>query len=185
MHRIRIEGLLGEADEWQWTFALKPHHATVEAPGWTVSGLRPMACRSNRSFVRKDRSTAGEACYDRQEFQTIAAIERDLQLGLVWQVQTTVTRLSPRGKPLPLHSAPSRREGPYSRHDRVDGAIEVRLGANDSEFVWVSELPITEKVDLSTKAGDSWVERWRLIVSPVWNLGISGLAPTFDPPTSS
>ncbi len=33
----------------------------------------------------------------------------------------------------------------------------------------------------STKANDSWVERWRLVASPVWNLGISGLAPTFEP----
>ena len=183
VHRIRIEGLLGEADEWQWTFALKPHHATVEAPGWTVSGLRPDGVPEQQIFfVRKDRSTAGEASYDRQEFQTIAAIERDLQLGLVWQVQTTVTRLSPPGKAIALRIPLLPGEKVLTAGTIVvDGAIEVRLGAHDSEFVWVSELPITEKVDLSTKAGDSWVERWRLIVSPVWNLGISGLAPTFDP----
>ena len=59
--------------------------------------------------------------------------------------------------------------------------IEVRLGANDSEFVWESELGMTDQISLTAKADATWVERWRLVASPVWNIDISGLAPTFDP----
>ena len=59
--------------------------------------------------------------------------------------------------------------------------IEVRLGANDSEFVWESELGMTDQIDLTTNTDDTWVEQWRLVASPVWNIDISGLAPTFDP----
>ena len=33
---------------------------------------------------------------------------------------------------------------------------------------------------LATRADDSWVERWSLVASPVWNVAISGLAPTFE-----
>jgi hypothetical protein len=186
VHKIRIEGVLSGADEWQWTFALKTRRVAVEAPEWTVSGLRPDGVPEQQIFfVRKDKSTAGEASYERQEFQAVAAVERNLQLGLVWQVQTKVTRLSPDDKAIAISVPLLEGEKVLSANTVVrDGLVEVRLGADDSEFSWESELPVTDRIELKTKASDTWVERWRLVASPVWNLGISGLAPAFDPSTS-
>ena len=186
VHKIRVEGVLSGADEWQWTFALKPRQVTIEAPEWTVSGVRSDGVPEQQIFfVRKDKSTAGEASYERQEFQTVAAVERNLQLGLVWQVQTTVTRLSPDGRAIAIRVPLLAGEKVLSANAVVrDGLVEVRLGANDGEFSWESELPVTSKIELKTKAGDPWVERWHVLVSPVWNLAISGLAPTFEPVTS-
>ena len=183
VHTVRVEGLLAEAGEWQWAFALKPHRVAVVAPDWTVSGLRPDGVPEQQIFfARKDKSIASEAGYDRQDFQTVAAVDRDLQLGLVWQVRTKVTRLSPDGKAIALSIPLLPGEKVLSDNIIVrDGLVEVRLGASDAEFVWESELPAVDKIALSTKANDSWVERWRLVASPVWNLGISGLAPTFEP----
>jgi TonB family protein len=186
VHKIRVEGVLSGADEWQWTFALKPRHVTIEAPEWTVSGVRSDGVPEQQIFfVRKDKSTAGQASYERQEFQTVAAVERNLQLGLVWQVQTTVSRLSPDGRAIAIRVPLLAGEKVLSANAVVrDGLVEVRLGANDGEFSWESELPVTSKIELKTKAGDPWVERWHVLVSPVWNLAISGLAPTFEPVTS-
>ena len=65
-----------------------PHHhrgARLErqrSPG----GRRP---GGTNFLCSKDKSTTGEARYDRQEFHTVAAIERNLQLGLAWQVRST------------------------------------------------------------------------------------------------
>ncbi len=186
VHQIHIEGVLSGADEWQWTFALKPRRVTVEAPDWTVSGLQPDGVPEQQLFfVRKDKSGRDDVSYDRQEFHTVAAVERNLQLGLVWQVQTKVTRLSPDGKAIAISVPLLRGEKVLSANAVVrDGLVEVRLGANDAEFAWESELPVTDRIELKTKVGNTWVERWRLVTSPVWNLGISGLAPTFDPATS-
>ncbi|HEY5954038.1 MAG TPA: hypothetical protein VIT18_06720, partial [Terrimicrobiaceae bacterium] len=186
VHKIRVEGVLSGADEWQWTFALKPRQVTIEAPEWTVSGVRSDGVPEQQIFfVRKDKSTAGQASYERQEFQTVAAVERNLQLGLVWQVQTTVSRLSPDGRAIAIRVPLLAGEKVLSANAVVrDGLVEVRLGANDGEFSWESELPVTSKIELKTKAGDPWVERWHVLVSPVWNLAISGLAPTFEPVTS-
>ena len=101
VHKVHIEGVLADADEWQWTFALKPRQITIEAPDWNVSGVGPDGVPEEQIFfVRKSRSTTGEASYDRQEFHTVAAIERNLQLGLAWQVHSTARRLSPPARPL-------------------------------------------------------------------------------------
>ncbi len=183
VHQVRVEGLLADVGEWEWTFGLKPHRVTIEAPGWTYSGVRPDGVPEQQVFfARKQKSTSGEASYDRQDFQTVAALDRNLELGLVWQARTTVTRLSPAGKAIALRIPLLPGENVLSSNAIVrEGFIEVRLGANDSEYTWESELPVVDRIKLTTTADDSWVERWHLVASPVWNLAISGLAPTFEP----
>ena len=183
VHKVHIEGVLADIEEWQLTFALKPRRLTIEAPDWNVSGVRADGVPEEEIFfVRKTKSTAGQASYDRQEFHTVAVIERNLQLGLAWQVRTTTRRLSPLGTALVLRVPLLLGEKVLSANANVsDNMIEVRLGANDSEFVWESELARTNQISLSAKADATWVERWRLIASPVWNIEISGLAPTFEP----
>ncbi len=183
VHRVRVEGLVADFGEWEWTFQLKPHRVTIDAPGWTFSGVRPDGVPEQQVFfARKQKSAAGEASYDRQDFQTVAAIDRNLELGLVWQVRSKVTRLSPAGQAIALRIPLLSGENVLTSNVIVrEGFIEVRLGANDSEFAWESELPAVDRIKLSTNVDDSWVERWHLIASPVWNLTISGLAPTFEP----
>ena len=183
VHRVRVEGLLADVGEWEWAFQLKPHRVTIEAPGWTYSGVRPDGVPEQQVFfAREQKSTAGQASYDRQDLRSVAAIDRSLELGLVWQVRSKVTRLSPAGQAISLRIPLISGENVLSSNTVVrEGFIEVRLGANDSEFAWESELPVRDRIKLATNANDSWVERWHLIASPVWNLTISGLAPTFEP----
>ena len=183
VHRVRVEGLLADVGEWEWAFQLKPHRVTIEAPGWTFSGVRPDGVPEQQVFfAREQKSAAGQASYDRQDLRSVAAIDRSLELGLVWQVRSKVTRLSPAGQAISLRIPLISGENVLSSNTVVrEGFIEVRLGANDSEFAWESELPVRDRIKLTTNADDSWVERWHLIASPVWNLTISGLAPTFEP----
>jgi hypothetical protein len=183
VHKVHAEGVLGDAEEWQLTFTLKPRQMTIDAPDWNVSGVRPDGVPEEQIFfVRKSRSTTGEARYDRQEFHTVALIERNLQLGLAWQVRTTARRLSPLGTAIALRVPLLLGEKVLSANTNVrDNMIDVRLGANDSEFTWESELAMTDQIGLTANTDATWVERWRLVASPVWNIDISGLAPAFDP----
>ncbi|HEY5707455.1 MAG TPA: hypothetical protein VIS96_17995 [Terrimicrobiaceae bacterium] len=182
VHRVRVEGLLADVGEWEWTFQLKPRRVAIEAPDWTFSGVRPDGVPEQQVFfARKQKSSSGEASYDRQDFQTVAAIDRNLELGLVWQARTTVSRLSPTGKAIALRVPLLPGENVVSSNAIVrEGFIEVRLGANESEYTWESELQVVDRIKLGTGASDPWVERWHLVASPVWNVNISGLAPTFE-----
>ncbi|MDD5198828.1 MAG: hypothetical protein PHC88_03415 [Terrimicrobiaceae bacterium] len=183
VHQVHVEGLLANVTEWEWTFQLKPHRVSIESPGWTFSGVRADGVPEQQVFFAlKQKSTAGEAGYDRQDFKTVAAIDRNLELGLVWQVHTTVTRLSSPGKAIALRVPLLPGENVLSSNVVAKGGfIEVRLGARDPSFTWESELSVSPGIRLATKADDSWVERWSLVASPVWNVAISGLSPTFEP----
>ncbi len=182
VHRVRIEGRLADATEWEWTFQLKPRRVAIEAPDWTFTGVRPDGVPEQQIFfARKQKAAAGAASYDRQDLQTAAAIDRHLELGLLWQVRTTVTRLSPPGKAIALRVPLLPGENVLSSNAVVkEGFIELRLSAQEQTFTWESGLAVTEHIHLATRADDAWVERWHLVASPVWNVAISGLPPVFE-----
>ncbi len=183
VHKVRVEGLISDATEWEWTFLLKPHHVSIQAPDWTFSGVRPDGVPEQQIFFAlKQKSTAGQASYDRQDYQSVALVDRSLELGLVWQVHTTVTRLSSTDKSVALRIPLLPGENVLSSNAVIkDGMIEVRLGARDSSFSWDSELTTAPSLKLTTQSSDTWVEHWQLVVSPIWNVAISGLPPTFEP----
>ena len=182
VHRVRVEGSLANVTEWEWTFLLKPRQVKIDAPGWTFSGVKPDGVPEQQVFFTlKQKAAAGAASYERQDLQSIAAIDRSLELGLIWQVRTTVTRLSPLGKAIALRVPLLPSENVLSANAVVkDGFIEVRLGAQEQTFAWESGLAVVPTLQLTTRADDAWVERWRLVVSPVWNIAINGLAPVFE-----
>jgi hypothetical protein len=182
VHRVRIEGMLTNVTEWEWTFLLKPRQVHIDAPSWTFSGVKPDGAPEQQVFfVRKEKAGAGEASYDRQDLQTVAVIERNLELGLVWQVRSTVKRLSPVGKAIALRVPLLPGENVISSNAVVrEGFIEVRLGAQEESFSWESGMAPTNNLKLATRAEDTWVERWYLVASPVWNVAVTGLLPTFE-----
>jgi hypothetical protein len=182
VHRVRIEGMLTNVTEWEWTFLLKPRQVRIDAPSWIFSGVKPDGAPEQQVFfVRKEKAGAGEASYDRQDLQTVAVIDRNLELGLVWQVRSTVKRLSPAGKAIALRVPLLPGENVISSNAVVrEGFIEVRLGAQEEQFSWESGMAPANNLKLTTRAEDTWVERWYLVASPVWNVAIAGLLPTFE-----
>jgi hypothetical protein len=186
VHRIQVTGLLGEVTDWEWSFQLKPRRVSIEAPGWTVTGVKPNGVPEQQVFLsQKQKSGGGGADYDNPDLKSIALVERNLELGLVWHVHTTLTRKSPEGRAISLRIPLLPGENILSSNAVVkDGAVEVRLGAREGSYSWDSELPVTTALRIASRKDDAWTELWRLAASPVWNVGFSGLAPVFEQRTS-
>ncbi len=182
VHRVQWQGLVPTASEWEWAFRLKPRRVVVEAPGWAVSGIRDDGVPEQQVlFVSQERSAGSSTTYERQEVQSVALVQRQIELGLVAQVRTVVTRLTPSGKALALRIPLLPGENVLSANAPVvEGAIEVRLGAQDTSTSWDSGLSVSNVLTLSTRPSDTWVEQWELRASPIWNVALTGLAPVFD-----
>jgi hypothetical protein len=182
VHRIQVTGLLGEVTDWEWSFQLRPRRVSIEAPGWTVTGVKPNGVPEQQVFLsQKQKSGGGGADYDNPDLKSIALVERNLELGLVWHVHTTLTRRSPEGRAISLRIPLLPGENILSSNAVVkDGAVEVRLGAREGSYSWDSELPVTTALRIASHKDDAWNELWRLAASPVWNVGFSGLAPVFE-----
>ena len=182
IHIVRVEGLLPNVTEWEWTFLLKPRHVSIKAPGWTVTGVKPSGVPEDQVFFAvKTPAIAAEAAYDRKDFTPAVMVERAIEVGLVWQVRTTLKRLSPGGKAVALSIPLLPGEQVLSSNFNVSGRnVQARLGAGQSSVSWESELNFADSVSLTASDTGRWVERWRLIASPVWNVGFGGLPPVYE-----
>ena len=182
VHRIQVTGLLGEVTDWEWSFQLRPRRVSIEAPGWTVTGVKPNGVPEQQVFLsQKQKSGGGGADYDNPDLKSIALVERNLELGLVWHVHTTLTRKSPEGRAISLRIPLLPGENILSSNAVVkDGSVEVHLGAREGSYSWDSELPVTTTLRIDSHKDDAWTELWCLAASPVWNVGFSGLAPVFE-----
>ncbi len=182
VHHVHVDGLLASASEWEWTYLLKPRQVTIAAPAWNVTGINPSGVpEAQVFFTLKEKAAADAAAYDRQEVQTVAAVDRQLEFGLTWQVHTTLTRLSSAGKAAAFRIPLLPGESVLAANAIVkDGYIEVRLGAPEQLFAWDSDLSIGNTLQLTTRGGDTWVERWHLVASPIWDVTIKGLPPIFE-----
>ena len=184
VHNVTVEGLLPDATEWEWAFLLKPRQVTIDAPGWNATGVGSNGVPEKQVFfARQQKTTAGEAAYDRKNFHAVVTVDRHIEVGLVWRVRNVVTRVSAPGKAVSLRVPllPGERVL-TSKVEVTDGKIDVRLGSNEKNFVWESELPVREEVLLKAAETDQWVERWHLVTSPVWNVALTetDLAPGFE-----
>ncbi len=185
IHRLSLRGRLRDRADWEWGFALKPRRISVEASGWTVSGLRPDGGAEDQilfSRVRREEENAA-AQYDRPDTRHALLVERRIELGLVWQVRTTVSRLSPTGRAVALRVPLLPGEKVVSAGRSVEGGtIDLRLAPDMREISWEGELAPSGTLALATRETDTWTERWRLVASPVWNVSFSGLEPIFEHP---
>ena len=180
IHRVRVEGMLVETAEWEWAFQLRPRRVEISAPEWTVSGVRANGVPEQQVFLRLKEKTKVATGYERQEYAAALVVERHLELGLSWQVRTTVRRLSPEGRAVSVRV-------PLLAGERVltpnfslaEGFVDVRLGARDQALTWDSELPVSARLKIASRADDKWVEQWRVVASPVWNVGLSGPPPVY------
>lgn len=184
IHVVRVEGLVAEAADWEWTYQLRPRRVKIEAADWTWTGIKPDGTpEAQIFFARKQKvaPTASAAAYDRKDFQAIVQVERQVEFGLQWTVRSRVSRLSPGGKAVALRIPLLPGESVLTAGAVVkDGVIDVRLGANQEAFEWESGLEPVEKMQLTARTGDTWVERWQLLPSPMWNVTLAGLPPIFE-----
>ncbi len=182
VHHVVVESMLPDVTEWEWTFLLKPRTVSIEAAGWTVTGVGPNGVPEQQIFFARQQQIAdGAAAYDRKDFVAILAVDRQLESGLVWQVRNEVTRLSNSEKAVSIKVPLLVGENVLTSNVIVEnGSIEVRLGAGQKSFSWESELPVGQDVKLTAPETDQWVERWHLLTSPVWNMTQTGLTPVFE-----
>ena len=184
VHQVSVDGLLAEVNEWQWSWKLRPRRIAIDAPGWSTSGVNPAGVPESHVFFTREVRGQGDGAieYDRPNLRTLAGIERHLELGLVWTVQTIVTRIPAQGGgalSLRVPLLPGEKVITPGVEVR-DGFIHVRMAVGEPVVSWSSEMAFSESITLQSRETDTWIEKWQLTASPVWNVSHTGLAPVFE-----
>jgi hypothetical protein len=151
---------------------------TVTISGWVLHGLhddgRADASLQLSRIAREGVSSSQSL--EPGELPPFVRVERDLALGVAWQVETRVARLSPAGKALFLEVPLLAGESVTSASVRVaNGRAQVSLAPDAGSVSWTSALTQTDAIALEAPESNLWTEIWRIDASPVWHLEASGI----------
>ena len=174
VHRVVVEGLLPDATEWEWTFLLQPRRVAIEAPGWTVTGVRANGVPENAGLLRPPAAGDGGRGGLRSQ-----GLQRDRGRGSSSgsRVDLATAHRSDAGsrRPgkavslqvplLPGERVLTSERGCRERHDRGQAgrrpgplSLGERIAGGRDRSIW------------TLSRTDRWVERWHLVTSPVWNV---------------
>jgi hypothetical protein len=177
-HQVLVAGALPDRDTIELPLPLKPHRVEASSRGWSVQGIgEDGAPEDNLQLTRLRDATDGERpALEPSALPAFASITRTLRLGLTWQVETLVTRLSPADSTLVLEVPLLAGESVTSAGVRAEnGLVFVSLGPGAMQMRWTSALDVTPSFELRAPDVLGWTETWILDASPVWHVAAEGI----------
>ncbi len=179
VHQVTIEGPLPARPSVQIALPLKPHYLQTQVSDWSLEGLQDNGLTADNLQLTRLQGLSPDATGQKgNNLPPFFSVERHLVLGLTWEVETHVYRLSPPGTAFTTQVALLPGESVTDPDIQVqEGQVQVSMGPNATEFSWHSVLKESDKIALQAPESDSKTEVWLLDLNPVWHLEASGLAP--------
>ena len=182
-HLILLQGELPDRDTVQIPLPFKPHRVEARVEGWRLEGLHDERQADDNLQLSRIRAAgdASSAALQPGTLPPFVRVRRELHLGLTWQVDTTVERLTPVGAAVVLEVPLLAGESVTSAGIRVvHGKALVNMAPQAAGVSWRSILPETATLALRAPDTLAFTEVWRLDVSPIWHVTPQGI-PTIQP----
>ncbi len=176
-HQIKITGPIRSVRTLQLPLPLQPKHIDVTAVGWVVKGVHQDGSIENVLHIERDGSTIDKT---KELVQTVlppfVTVSRTLRLGVEWRIETVVTRVSPVGSVITLDVPLMAGESVTSEGIRIKAnKATIQFSPQQRIVRWDSLLQSTESIVLHAAETLDWVEQWRLDVSPMWHVELTGI----------
>ncbi len=181
-HQLLIRGRLPGQNTVQLSMPLKPHRVNVAATGWTVEGVHNDGVPDNQIQFKRilEKQDLDELALTPGILPPFVTIERTLLLGLVWKVETKISRRSPAGSAIVMDVPLLAGESVITDGVRVqNGRVQINMGPQQDQLVWESFLEQTEQLHLKHGETDAWTEIWRVDVSPIFHMQAQGIPVIF------
>ncbi len=203
VHDIVVEGPLPARDTVQLALPLTPRRGTFTSSTWTLDGIHEDGIVDQNlqlSRIEKDNGPGdgdGDGAKDSaganrgdlppSVLPPFLRVDRTVMLGLTFEVETRVVRLSPMGTPIvvdvPLLPGESvTTDGVRAEQKDGKGVAKISLGPNDSEVSWHSQLAQQPALTLLAPTGVPWLESWQVQESPLWHVTRTGIPPIHGQP---
>ena len=162
-----------------------PHRVEAHGRGWVIEGLHADGTSEASLELRREVSTSSEPGDGEQALTQWLEVRRELELGLRFQVRTTVTRLGPAHESallrLPLLPGESVTEAGLNNEA---GSVVITLPRDERAFSFVSTIAPQSRIELvaaqPTTQGvlvHPYSESWLVRPSTLYRVRFEGLAP--------
>lgn len=181
-HTVRLAGRLAAAESIQVAFPQTPRVITVNARGWTVSGVNEGRLVSGSLELARERGAqrlgSAEALEAGAEFPAFVRVERLFDLDLDWTIENQVTRIAPLRAAVSVQIPLVKGESVLTAGVETRGGVAlVGLAAGEASSQWSSGLARGETLELTLPAGAPRTEVWSFVVSPQWHVEFEGFPP--------
>lgn len=179
VHVFDIKVSVNNINQLNLTFSQHWHDLHSELNQWQMTPQ--LTEGEGRWQIRLDRQeqVANQEVTSSQAIVGRALVERHLVLGLVWQVQTHVTRLDNSTEMLRLDYPLLPGEQALTDFKQQAGRIQITLAPGQNELWFNSNLPLSSTLALTSQQQAMYVERWLLKASPDWHVTSAGNAGQF------
>lgn len=178
-HQVLMEGTLGRHENIEIPLPLRPYLVESSVHGWELEGVHEDGQPDDSLRLKRIAQSSGKAGQQVNEtLPPFVRIERFIRLGLKWQVETRVTRLSPVGSAIALEVPLLPGESVLSEWVRSkDGRAQVSIPPAAMEASWMSDLKELPQIPLQASRQNQWTEVWRIDASPIWHVEFAGIPP--------
>jgi hypothetical protein len=177
LHRVTLVGAVPPGDAFQLPLPLRPNQVEITAEGWDVQGVRPNG--APQPVISLTRLKKSDSQSDRPAATVVppfVSVERILNLGLDWEVETRVRRLTPTGNPVVMVVPLLKGESVTTAGITVkDGKARITMDPKARGVVWTSSLEVQPEIKLAAPTGLPLTETWTVNASPIWHLELSGI----------
>ncbi len=177
---VQLRGMTPSVDRFSLSLPLNPHRIEFRAEGWLIEGSH-----ENRSpdgqlqFTRQsgDHAPGIASGMGSESLPPFVRVERTLQLGLDWRVDTRVVRATPPGAAVVLDVPLVPGESVTTAGIRVrEGKVQVNMQPGQEVLQWRSVLEPVPAIRLEAAKTGQWTEFWRADISPIWHMQSEGIA---------
>ncbi len=178
VHEIAVHGNIARLHSMRLDFPAASRTTCRSRPGAGRTTARYRLSPSIRSltFTREQSETSSNLFDTQSDIPVFARVSRHIRMGLDWQVVTTVTLESGTALPAVLRIPLLDGESVLTDTIKVDNhQVVVSLSEASRSLSWLSSLQQVDSLTLTAPRSQPWSETWSMEVTPIWNLGYSGI----------
>jgi hypothetical protein len=177
-HQLVLEGPLRSIDAVEIPLPLQPRRVETTLRGWSLEGVREDGVPENSIRLARERNaeSGAVAALEPGEMPPFVRLEREIDLGLSWEVDTVLTRLTPAGTSFAVAVPLLEGESVTTPGIRVEnGQALASFAPSATQVRWSSTLKQTPRIELKSTADLPVAEVWRLAAGPLWHVEVSGI----------
>jgi hypothetical protein len=178
-HTVTMSGQVESINQLKFSFPLKPRHIELNIDGWTTQGADTQTYKINAlSFLRIDKTNQHSTSnkIEQKEIPVYAKVDRFIDLGLEWFVNTKVKGITGSAYPVILNIPLLEGESVVTDNIKVvDGHGVITLNNARQLVQWTSKMSIATEINLQSSEQDGFIERWVLNASPIWRVSYDGI----------
>jgi len=179
LHTVVMMGSVAQESLVQIPLPLKPHLAAFVAKGWAVKGILPNGTTGSSIQLTRleEKRLSRSATRDNGTLSPFLKVQRRIHMGLTWQVDTTIDRVTPIGSPVVINVPLLADESVTTPGLHVDqGHALINMSAEQRRISFASTLKIVPAIKLTAPRAVPWTETWLLDASPIWHCDLEGIA---------